>query len=51
MLVILTTKQRSTLREYTDHLLIALEDILPNERGDAALLSELAIVIHGRKEF
>ena len=48
--VILTAKQVTLLGKDPDHLLVAFKDILSDERGNAALLGELAVVVDGRKE-
>ena len=50
VLIILTAEKSPFLREDPDHLLVPLEDILSDQRGNAALLGELAAIIDRREQ-
>ena len=49
VLVILPAEQGTLLGQDADHLLVPLEDILPDKRGHAAFLGELAVIIDRRE--
>ena len=50
VLIILTAEKSPFLRQDPDHLLVPLEDILSDQRGNAALLGELAVIIDRREQ-